>query len=201
MIFLTVPSGLYRLYFKGVSFISPRPNSYDTIIDAAGAVVIEAGASHMTLDAVAAKAGVSKGGLLHHFPTKVALLEAMIKRQIKIKQDARKKISEELPDGPTRQLKGFLLSVLYRDRGSDRLGASLLAAVAHNPRLNEPVREIVKEVYGEFASPGVKFERAAIIALAADALWMQEMLSISPFNEEQRDKIIEGLLKLLDEGA
>ena len=162
--------------------------------------MIEAGASHMTLDAVAAKAGVSKGGLLHHFPTKVALLEAMIKRQIKIKQDARKKISEELPDGPTRQLKGFLLSVQYRDRGSDRLGASLLAAVAHNPKLNEPVREIVKEVYSEFASPGIKFERAAIIALAADALWMQEMLSISPFNEEQRNKIIEELLKLLEEG-
>jgi AcrR family transcriptional regulator len=62
--------------------MSPRVSSYDAIIDAAGAVVVEAGASHMTLDAVAAKAGVSKGGLLHHFPTKVALLEAMIKRQI-----------------------------------------------------------------------------------------------------------------------
>jgi len=180
--------------------MSPRVSSYDAIIDAAGAVVVEAGASHMTLDAVAAKAGVSKGGLLHHFPTKVALLEAMIKRQIETHEEARKKTYQELPDGPTRQVKSFLLSVLYRDRGSDRLGASLLAAVAHNPRLNEPVREIVKEVYGGFASPGIKFERAAIIALAADALWMQEMLSISPFNEEQRNKIIEGLLKLLDEG-
>jgi len=39
--------------------VSPRASSYDAIIDAAEAVVIEAGASHMTLDAVAAKAGVS----------------------------------------------------------------------------------------------------------------------------------------------
>ncbi|MBA4390925.1 MAG: TetR/AcrR family transcriptional regulator [Syntrophus sp. (in: bacteria)] len=192
---------MYSLNFKGVCFVSPRASSYDAIIDAAEAVVIEAGASHMTLDAVAAKAGISKGGLLHHFPTKVALLEAMIKRQIAIHQEARKKICEELPGGPSRQVKGFVLSILHRDRGHDSLGASLLAAVFHNPRLNEPVRKVVREVYSGFASPGMKFERAAIIALAADALWMQEMLSISPFNEQQRDKIIEELLRLLDEGT
>lgn len=180
--------------------MSPRASSYNAIIDAAGAVVIEHGASHMTLDAVAARAGVSKGGLLHHFPTKVALLEAMIKRMIETRQEERKRICEELPDGPTRQIKGFVLSVLNRDRGHDRLGASLLAAVAHNPRLNEPVRDIVREVYDGFASPGYRFERAAIIALAADALWLKEMLSISPFNEEQRNNIIKELLRLLDEG-
>lgn len=179
--------------------MSPRASSYDAIVDAAETVVIEAGASHMTLDAVAAKAHVSKGGLLHHFPTKVALLEAMVKRQIGRRQEARKKICEELPDGPSRQVKGFVLSTLYRDKGHDSLGASLFAAVAHNPKLNEPVRKIVRQVYSEFASSGMKFEKAAIIALAADALWLQEMLSISPFNEQQRSKIIEELLRLTDE--
>ena len=59
--------------------MSPRLKRYDTIIDAAEVVVAEVGAAHMTLDAVAGKAGISKGGLLYHFPTKEALLEAMIK--------------------------------------------------------------------------------------------------------------------------
>jgi hypothetical protein len=45
------------------------------------------------------------------------------------------------------------------------------------------------------------FERAAIIALAADGLWLQEMLSISTFTEEQRVKIIEELLRLADESC
>ena len=179
--------------------MSPRASSYDIIIDAAEAVVIADGASHMTLDAVAAKAGVSKGGLLHHFPTKVALLEAMVKRQIEVRQEARRKICNELPAGPSRLVKGFILSILHRDRVHDSLGASLFAAVAHNPRLNEPVREVVRQVYGEFTSSGMKFESAAIIALAADALWLQEMLSISPFTKEQRNRIIKELLRLLDE--
>ena len=153
----------------------------------------------MTLDAVAARAGVSKGGLLHHFPTKMALLEAMVKRQIDIHEKARQKICDELPEGPSRPVRAFVLSVLNRDRGHDSLGASLFAAVAHNPRLNEPVRNIVREIYTEFASSGMKFEKAAIIALAVDALWLQEMLSVSPFDEQQKKKIVDELLRILDE--
>lgn len=182
--------------------MSPRVSSYDAIIDAAETVVLEAGASHMTLDAVAAKAGVSKGGLLHHFPTKVALLVAMVKRQVQVHQEARKRILDDLPEGPARELKSFILAVLYRERGrGDSLGASLSAAVAHDPRLNEPVRKVVSEFYAQIASSGMAFERAAIIALAADGLWLQEMLSISTFTEEQRVKIIEELLRLADESC
>ncbi len=179
--------------------MSPRASSYDTIIDAAEAVVLEAGASHMTLDAVAAKAGVSKGGLLHHFPNKVSLLVAMVQRQIEMHQKVLKKILREIPESPSRELKGFILSVLYRERDRDNLGASLSAAVAHDPRLNEPVRKVVTETYARLACGGIPFEKAAIIALAADGLWLQEMLSISPFTEEQRTKIVDELLSLADE--
>ena len=38
----------------------PLPSSHDGILDAAQVVVLEVGAAHMTLDAVATKAGVSK---------------------------------------------------------------------------------------------------------------------------------------------
>ncbi|HBF34148.1 TPA: hypothetical protein DDW35_06255, partial [Candidatus Sumerlaeota bacterium] len=57
-----------------------RPDSKEAILDAAESVVLEHGASHMTLDAVAERAGVSKGGLMYNFPTKEALLTAMITR-------------------------------------------------------------------------------------------------------------------------
>ena len=178
--------------------MSPRVSLYNTIVDAAEVVVIEAGASHMTLDAVAAKAGVSKGGLLYHFPTKVALLEAMIARRIKIREESRKKACSELPDGPTRELKGFVLSALCRDQSADRIGAPILAALAHNPKLVEPVREAIRKLYAGFISSGAKFEQSAIIALAADGLWLQEILSISPFSKEQRNNVIKELLRLAD---
>jgi AcrR family transcriptional regulator len=185
---------------EGVFSMSPRVNSYDVIVDAAEAVVIEAGAAHMTLDAVAARAGVSKGGLLHHFPTKEALLKAMIDRLIGAREDKRKKILNQLPDEPARELKAYILSGLVRDPKADRMGAPILAALAHNPKLAEPIREIIKKRYAEFVSKGLKFERAIVLALATDGLLFQEVVSLSPFTEEQRKKVIEELLRIAEEG-
>src|SRR3954464_11750701 len=48
------------------------------LLDVAGELVTESGVMALTLDAVAKRAGVSKGGLLHHFPSKHALLMAMV---------------------------------------------------------------------------------------------------------------------------
>lgn len=181
--------------------MSPRANSYDIIIDAAETVVIEAGASHMTLDAVAAKAGVSKGGLLHHFPNKNALLIAMIDRQINKHVEARKQILATLPEGPSRELKSFVLAVKNRDPRHYNLGASLSAAVAHDPHLNEPVRKVVKDTYATLTQGGLPFERASIIALAAEGLRLQEMLNISPFTDKQRARILNELVRLADEAV
>lgn len=50
------------------------------LIAAAAAVIRRDGAQALTLDAVAAHAGVSKGGLLYHFPSKDALVEGMLDR-------------------------------------------------------------------------------------------------------------------------
>lgn len=48
------------------------------IMDAAAHVVVQRGMTALTLDSVAASAGVSKGGLLHHFRSKNALLRALV---------------------------------------------------------------------------------------------------------------------------
>ena len=54
------------------------PSKRDSILYAAGQVVISEGAGQLTLDSVAEKAGVSKGGLLYHFPTKDALISELL---------------------------------------------------------------------------------------------------------------------------
>lgn len=177
-----------------------KQSLYNAIVNAAEMVVMEAGAAHMTLDAVAARAGVSKGGLLYHFPTKDALLEAMIRKLVEERTELRKELLNKLPDGPTRKLKAYMMSGLLRDPKVDRVGAPILAALAHNPKLAEPIREAVKKRYAEFASEDVQFEKAVVLALAVDGLLFQEVLSISPFNEDQRDKVIEELLRIADEG-
>src|SRR3989344_1286414 len=53
---------------------APRAEIIDKALEGAA----DLGASGFTLDAVAARTTVSKGALLHHFPSKIALLEGMI---------------------------------------------------------------------------------------------------------------------------
>lgn len=56
------------------------PSARDRILDAYETLLIEAGPAAATLDAVAAAAGVSKGGLLYHFASKDALGTGLLAR-------------------------------------------------------------------------------------------------------------------------
>ncbi|OAB38217.1 hypothetical protein PMSD_07580 [Paenibacillus macquariensis subsp. defensor] len=47
-------------------------------MSAASFIVNNHGGEKLTLEAVAKEAGVSKGGLLHHFPNKKALIKGML---------------------------------------------------------------------------------------------------------------------------
>lgn len=52
----------------------------DRVLDAFERLLVGAGSRAATLDAVAAEAGVSKGGLLYHFHSREALVEGMVER-------------------------------------------------------------------------------------------------------------------------
>jgi Transcriptional regulator len=57
-------------------------NTREQLLDAATRVLLRDGAEHVTLEAVAAEAGVSKGGLLYHFSSKPALVAALVDRLV-----------------------------------------------------------------------------------------------------------------------
>ena len=182
-----------------------RPSSREMILDAAEAVVLAEGAAHLTLDAVAERAGVSKGGLLYHFHTKELLLQAMVDRHMHRIEEARVSALDRLPPGVGRELKACVL--MAGDRRMDnerRLGSATLAATANNPRLLEPVRDAQRRrlqwCHGGDSS-GLPFDRAAVITLAVDGLCLLEVLQISPYDDAQRRRILDDLLRLVDETA
>ena len=59
---------------------STERSTRDRLIDAFETLLVTAGSRAATLDAVAAEAKVSKGGLLYHFPSKDELVEGMLAR-------------------------------------------------------------------------------------------------------------------------
>lgn len=116
----------------------------DKLLDAAASLVPRRGAGELTLDAVAERAGVSKGGLLYHFPSKDALIQAMIARMVDtFDSELQAQIAKE-PEGPGRITRAIVKvgfdhpkEMLQKD---ERLRRALLAAVSSKPSLLEPVR-------------------------------------------------------------
>ncbi|MEQ9689457.1 MAG: TetR/AcrR family transcriptional regulator [Bauldia litoralis] len=57
---------------------SGRPSSRKKILAAAAELARQSGPVRFSLDAVASRAGVSKGGLLYNFPTKAKLMQGLV---------------------------------------------------------------------------------------------------------------------------
>lgn len=173
----------------------------ERILEAAERVVGDIGAARMTLDLVAQSAGVSKGGLLYHFPSKESLLGALAKRYV---QDMERYIEEAkggMKEGESRDLKACIVGILGSDPRSKAvgMGAALMATAANDLTLLEVIRDKIAAYTAELAASKADFARGAIVTLAVDGLMMRESLRISPFTEEQRAQVVNELLKIADE--
>jgi len=178
-----------------------RPSCKHLLLKAAEDVVREGGAAHLTLDAVAEKAGVSKGGLLYHFPTKEALIEGMITHVIERGQLERVAALDKFPDCPARGLKAEIDALLVSRGVDERVCAGLLATVANEPRHMCRFREVHKQRFGTHTEHASQPERVTIVLLAAYGLFFLELLQGSPFDAQQRQALVDELLRLSDEVA
>ena len=179
--------------------MSRLKSSRGKILDAAEAIVLESGAGHMTLDAVAERAEVSKGGLLYHFPSKEALLKGMLERLLTLLEERQNEKGKRLTEEPGGEIKAFILSRVERDPKREQMGSAVLAAVAHGPTLLQPAREEIRRRLAGMLRSGLSFERAAVIFFAVQGLTLLELLSLSPLSVKERKDFVGELLRLADE--
>ena len=177
-----------------------RPSARDKILDATLALVKEIGAPAVTLDAVAEKAGVSKGGLLYHFPFKEDLLTAANETIVMRLLEARKVEAAQLPDSPSRALKAYVMSSVYDRAGNDTLTTRMLSAGSMLKESADPIRRYWKERFPQIAAD-IGFDRAALVHAATEGLWFMEVLRLSPFSEAQRARLVEILMSIVDDSV
>lgn len=155
----------------------------DRLVDAFAALVVSTGARSATLEAVAARAGVSKGGLLYHFASKDALVDGLLDRFTRLAaQDA--DLMRAAPEGPAEywvrtsateplapsgseldQLYTIVIATLRLAQEDDpRATAAYLAA-------NTAWRELIEEQVGDPAL-------ARIVQLVGDGLWNSASMGI-----------------------
>lgn len=176
------------------------PNSKTKILDCAERVVVRDGVSHLTLEAVAAEAGMSKGGLLYNFRAKDDLIRGMVERLIDQMEAEMARLVKADPEPKGQLMRAYLgASFPGPDSASQhqcQVVAVLLSAILTNAALLEPLRMRRRDIQERLLQDGLEGACVHIIRLAADGLWMAEMLGMPGPEPAARDKVIEQLYEM-----
>ena len=151
----------------------------------------------MTLEAVAREAGVSKGGLLYHFPSKELLISGMIGRLIEgFREALDRELAGERGSASGRWSRAYSRASFAEDRWYLEVGAGLLAAVAEDQALLDPLRKGFADAQRWAERDGIDPAVATIVRLAADGLLFAELLGFAPPEGRLRERALEALLSL-----
>lgn len=170
----------------------PSDETRDSLLDAAKRVMQRDGAGNLTLDAVAKEAGVSKGGLLYHFPSKQALLRGMVAQGVC--QHEREMMVEAEEAGEGGLACAFLSHALFGPHDPSckppaEMIWSVLAAAANDPALLEPVRETHGRWRRRMEDDGVDPDVATVINLVSHGLFMSEVFGFDVPDDAQRGRL------------
>jgi AcrR family transcriptional regulator len=173
----------------------------DKMLDAAEIVVERQGIANLTLDAVAAEAGISKGGLLHHFPSKDQLVEALVVRCAENWRTYYMDAYARTPEGPGRMTRALvdhcLTDVEVWTEQLRRSSAAVFAALAQNSALIEPMRAVYHDLHGRIANDGLPPGVGETVVAATDGLWLDCVLRLVTVDQPLLDRVrsaIDGML-------
>lgn len=167
----------------------PRSNNQKSrILEAAFQVVAESGASHLTIDAVADMAEVSKGGLLYHFPNKRALLNGMLETLLERFVPANTTQPERLIEHIERER--------HQSGRDNAVGLALLTAAGEQPELLDPARAVFAEVYGAIKDRFVDEQQAEILMLATEGIRFLRVLGLWHTSDEETDALHQRLIAM-----
>ena len=175
-----------------------RSDTREALLRAASQVVIDKGVEALTLDAVAKQAGVSKGGLLYHFPNKDALMGSMVEQliqdfeavlQIEFDQD-------DAPGTPGQWVRAYVRATLRFSKQSLALIARLTSIAVDSPNLFEAAKVYEQQSRQRIETSGIDPTKATIILLATDGLWYSEAFQVGVLEEPRLTQVVETLLEM-----
>ena len=180
--------------------IRHKRDSRELILQAAEDIVARRGPAHLTLETAASEAKVSKGGLFYHFRSKEALLEAMIRRSMELLESEHVKVAESLTGERNGKLKANIIGTLRHLEGHRPVLTAVIAAIANDPKLVEPMRESIRKEFQELSKDlTLRTEDIAILFLASQGLLLMELLNLSFLTPSQVRRVTQRMLQMVED--
>ncbi|EEF23320.1 conserved hypothetical protein [Ricinus communis] len=178
---------------------SVRNSSRDALLDALETLLTEGSVHDVTLDGVAALAGITKSGLIYHFKSKEALLSALVER-MRANMDVC--CFDDHAD-PRQALKTFLLGRIRFAFGiSDqkkKLMANLLAAASSYPAVLKPVRRMYEAGTTDLARVADSAGIGLTVWTTLDGLVLLEMLNLRHFSDAEKQQMQATLVAMVEQ--
>ena len=161
------------------------------VLDAASSIVERDGAAHLTIDAVAAESGLSKGGVLYHYPNKHTLLQGMLAKLLSDFETRAERFREQSKNS---EIHAWIRAEREQTDKERSMALALLANAAEDPSLLDPARVFVAEVFDRVRKEAADEEFNLILLLAAEGLRFFDMLNLLPLNAAERNLLHDRLL-------
>jgi AcrR family transcriptional regulator len=165
------------------------------LLRAAADIATEHGVQAVTLEAVAERAGVSKGGLQYHFRSKQALFDALFAQTLERFEAQMKTSIAADPHPGGANARAYLHAAM--NEATPAASTNLLRVLVSSMMTDPDARERWAAPMRELSRPDpLPLEQAAtlmICRLAADGLWISELLGYQNLSPALRDEIVRQL--------
>ena len=174
----------------------------DKILDATERVILRYGPQGVSVDAVLAESGVSKGGFFHHFPTKAALLAGLLERlSCSVEAIAAASMRGD-SQGRGRALRAqiagaFDLPPAERER-TRTLVLALIAGVMESPEVAAQARKANRDALATAGDEGIDRGAALCVQLALDGYVLGEIFKTIKLDRDDREALRTTLYGLVD---
>jgi len=155
---------------------------------------------------VAKEAGLSKSGLIHHYPSKDALIGAMVLRKIDAwgrACDASIARRQGERAGATRGLIEACFECPESEGNLDEedsrnRGCVVIAALVHDAKHIEPVRKVHRRIDSKIAQDKLPPGLADVVHLALNGMWFNWVFNLSELDEQRLARVRAMLERLID---
>ena len=146
------------------------------LIDAATAVIVEQGLARLTVDSVARAAGVTKGGLFHHFASKDELIRGVLSNMLDGAESHLAEVMAADPEPHGRFTRAYLEGVCGKQGPEAAASRALCVAMLGDPALSDYWTGWVEDKVAAHAATDDN-ARCAMVRLAADGIWLSSLNS------------------------
>ncbi|MBR0932484.1 TetR/AcrR family transcriptional regulator [Bradyrhizobium jicamae] len=174
---------------------SRSERSRNAALQAAITIISRDGPGRLTLDAIARESGLSKGGLMHQFRTKQAVLKALLEQQMtQFDEFSRRYMENARATSAQPQLATELATMREATVKPNSAALALLAAIVEEPSLMNAPREVDVEHTNAIKAEASDPELAMLRWAAARGLLLTSLLGVSPLTDAERDRLFARLL-------